>query len=89
MLEPRPAAGLGVVVVGSRREEKQAGGGEGRVGRSGVGRGGRRPPPLPLPGALVLALLQGQSPSQGHRPQVMNLASYLHMVHYRQLITLS
>ncbi|KAF8712660.1 hypothetical protein HU200_028419 [Digitaria exilis] len=68
MLEHTPAAGT----EGPQgwQEEAGRGGGEGRVGRAGVGWRGRRTPPFPLRGARALALLQTGAPAQGHRPQV-------------------
>ncbi|KAF2920398.1 hypothetical protein DAI22_08g205700 [Oryza sativa Japonica Group] len=64
MLEPPPSAPQsGQAEAGHR-------GGEGCVGRAGVGRGGRRPPPFPLPAAPAFALLQEQAHAQGHPPRV-------------------
>ena len=61
MLEPAPAAGLDVEIDRGDRE--------GRVGRAGVGRGGRQAPPFPVRGAGALALLQ-EAHAQNHRSQV-------------------
>ncbi|KAJ1266819.1 hypothetical protein BS78_07G007900 [Paspalum vaginatum] len=70
VLEPAPAAGLGA----GHEEEADRGGGEGRVGRAGVGRGGRRPPPVPVRDARALAPLQ-EAHAQDQRPQVKSSSS--------------
>uniref|UniRef100_A0A0E0ENA3 NB-ARC domain-containing protein n=1 Tax=Oryza meridionalis TaxID=40149 RepID=A0A0E0ENA3_9ORYZ len=63
MLEPTPSAPQ------SRQAEAGHRGGERCVGRAGVGRGGRRPPPFPLPAAPAFTL-QEQAHAQGHPPRI-------------------
>lgn len=63
MFRPAPTAGRGGCAR-ARREVAEAGRGnrEGRVGRAGVGRSRRRPPPELLRAAHALALLPEEAP---------------------------
>uniref|UniRef100_R7W1A1 Uncharacterized protein n=1 Tax=Aegilops tauschii TaxID=37682 RepID=R7W1A1_AEGTA len=56
-------------------EEAHSGDREGRVGRSGVGRGGIGAPPFPLRGARAVAVLQ-EVHAQGHSSQVKIVLNY-------------